>query len=673
MAGLSEVGSAALPALRFIGNSELDALSGVGAEQKPEPPAYLTQLAGYIAKCFQEAELHKTRFITPRLLDCQRRRKGEYSPEILEEIKRISPNASYHNMTKTKCKAGEAWLLDVMAPTGDKPWTLDPTPIPDLPDDVKTGIQEAAVLEYNMSHSPLGPGESPAVVDFADLRDIAMKLYDEAMKQLKEQAEERARRMERVIEDQLAEGRFMRVLHDFVYHLFTYPCAFVKGPVIKRRKQMAWRDGKIVVEEREYLSFSAPSPHDMFPAPNARDVNEGYLIEVLAFDVTELMPMREVEGWNADAIDRVLEDSGGHSGQTHTAFISGEAERAQMESRDTTTNSGLSPTGLRALDFWGPVQVKILREWGMPIPEDVSDVDYREIHAIMVGRHVVYAVENPDPIGRRPYSKSSFERVPNSFWGEGLPENMADCQDAYNACWRNLVDNLAFCSGPMAAGDVDAMPEGEDWTQVYPRRFFFYNGLRAANSTRKVIEFFQPDANASTLLAVADASEQKADDRVLIPRYTHGNDETSGAGETASGLSMLMTAASKGMKRVVAHVDEDVIRDLITRIYSWNMQYHPDESIKGDLHVVPRGVLATLIKEQTQLRRQEFLNNTNNPADLEIIGLQGRAQILRGIAQGLDLPVDKIVPTDEELLERQRASMQQQMMEPEPEPEPEAA
>jgi len=60
--------------------------------------------------------------------------------------------------------------------------------------------------------------------------------------------------------------------------------------------------------------------------------------------------------------------------------------------------------------------------------------------------------------------------------------------------------------------------------------------------------------------------------------------------------------------------------------------------------VVVRGSNALMIKEQMAMRRMEFANATNNPNDLMIMGIEGRRELLRGVAQAQDMEVDKIFP-----------------------------
>ena len=132
-----------------------------------------------------------------------------------------------------------------------------------------------------------------------------------------------------------------------------------------------------------------------------------------------------------------------------------------------------------------------------------------------------------------------------------------------------------------------------------------------------------------------------------IPSYVTGDLNVQGAGRTASGLSMLMGSAGKGIRQVVMHIDNDVIKPVIHRIFLYNMRYNDDESIKGDLAIVPKGAVNLAVKETVNIRRIEFLNATGNEIDSQILGKEGRAAILREVAKGLQMPVDDIIPSKE--------------------------
>ena len=638
---------------------EKEELGKIEAEKKATQPV-ITQLAGYIQHAFQAAQQHReTTGITQRIINSRRLKQGRYSAAKRTEIERTGGSTLFFNITEPKCESFDAWMSDVFSGSGERPWDLEPTPIPALSMDETINVQELTVQrfrELQMTGQPVNPEE---------VQQFASDLYDETLKLRVDDARERAARMAQKIEDQAVEGGFSDALVNFFTDLGDYPSAILKGPVFSPKKRLAWKDGKLEVEEEVIPTWYCVDPMKFYPGPNARTVHESYLCEIVDFDRGELANMRDVAGWDGESIQTVLGMGSAISNALDN--LPGEAQMAVMENRDTTFNGGLPDATIRAVEFWGNVQGAMLRQWGLDNGID-DDFRFYAVNCIMINNVVVRAVLNPDPLGKRPYYVSSFIKNKNSLWGmKSIPEKMEDCQDAVNGCQRNLMNNLAFAAGPQVSADLDATPPSHVPTmnQQYPLKVWTYHGSKTQKT--EPVRFFQPSSNAGELLEVSEFYKKEADDRTLIPRYVVGDQDMSGAGATASGLSMLMGASSRGIKRVIKNVDTDVMRPVITCMYVYNMIHLSDESLKGDAQVVPRGALAMLVREQTQLRRQEFLNMTNNPTDLEIIGIERRANLLREIAKGLDLPEEKIVPSEDELRQR----VQQSMTQPEKDPAPE--
>jgi hypothetical protein len=148
-------------------------------------------------------------------------------------------------------------------------------------------------------------------------------------------------------------------------------------------------------------------------------------------------------------------------------------------------------------------------------------------------------------------------------------------------------------------------------------------------------------------MAVYERFARLADDHSGIPAYVYGDLNVQGAGRTSSGLSMLMGAAGKGIRQVVMHIDGDVVKPIVQRQFIYNMRYDEDQSIKGDVEVVAKGAVNLAMKETTNVRRLEFLNATANPIDIEIMGKEGRAAVLREVAKSLQMPGDEVVPSQE--------------------------
>ena len=213
-----------------------------------------------------------------------------------------------------------------------------------------------------------------------------------------------------------------------------------------------------------------------------------------------------------------------------------------------------------------------------------------------------------------------------------------------NAAARALVNNMGISSGPQVEINVERIPPNEDITTLSPWKIW-QTINDPVGSSAPAIRFNQPESRASELMAVYEKFSRLADDHSGIPAYVYGDLNVQGAGRTSSGLSMLMGAAGKGIRQVVMHIDADVVKPIVERQFIYNMRYDEDESIKGDVEVVAKGSINLAVKETVNLRRIEFLNATANPIDAQIMGLEGRAVILREIAKGLQMPVEDVVPS----------------------------
>ena len=204
------------------------------------------------------------------------------------------------------------------------------------------------------------------------------------------------------------------------------------------------------------------------------------------------------------------------------------------------------------------------------------------------------------------------------------------------------------------------LPDGEDVTSMFPWKIWQTTSDRTGGG-QAAVRFFQPNMNAEALMSVYQYFSKQADEVTGIPNYVYGNTGGGGVGRTASGLSMLMDNAAKGIKAAIGSIDV-VVASLVERLYVHNMIYDADMSCKGDFKVVARGAMGLVAKEQLQVRRNEFLQATANPVDLQIIGPMGRSYLLREVAKSLQMDTDKLVPTTEQMEFRQDKERAAQMM-----------
>lgn len=616
-------------------------------------------LAKYVMDCWEDARTAK-QAVLPRLQRAQRARLGVYDPHKLAAIDEFGGSNEYARITANKCRVVEAWLRDVFLGQTAQPWTLNPTPKPDFPPEQLEQIKQQVAME--VAGQFITTGQMP---DANQVRTVIAALVDVSEERIRDEARKATQRMERKMQDQLVQGGFPTAMGDFLADLVTYPAAIMKGPVLRRRKQLTWKEaegGQLspTVEDAIAPEFERIDPFRAYPSAGSVSPQDGYFIEHLTYSYQDLYELIGAPGFNEDAIRAVLSECDHQNGLDWLGFVN--------EKEDDTPDA--TPRTLRrkvfnidCLEFHGPVRGKDLIEWGV---EGIDDPDASYESCVwLIANWVIKAQINYDPLGKRPYYKTSYEELPGDFWGFGIPDVLDDMQGIANAAVRSLVNNMAMASGPQVGVNVDRLAAGAEITRLKPWHVWQFEESEFG-STQKPIEFFQPNTNVRELLEVLEMAYRMADDFSLVPRYMAGSDKVGGAGRTASGLSMLMDAANKGLKGVVANVDLRVLSPMLDKLYAHNMIYEDDITIKGDAQVVARGAVSLMQLESLQLRRNEFLQVTANPIDSQIVGLPGRAEILREVAKGLDMDVSKIVPPREQLM----AAAQMQQMAPPPQGAP---
>lgn len=640
-------GLALIPVARA---SDLEAQAKKRSDELQNQPV-IQGLAGHVRSRWSTSKDAK-QDLEERMLQCVRQRDGKYDPDKLAEIQRQGGSQIYVQLTSVKCRAATSWLRDTLLGAGsDKPWSIEATPIPELPPEIMAGLQQEMA---NQLMQVMEQGGQPP--DDNQLRQIALDMKDTAMRAAKEEAEERIDRMELKMEDQLIEGGWTRAFNEFLDDLVTFPFAVLKGPIKRRRKVLKWQGNALEPTEVVRNEWERTDPFNLYWAPWASDIQDGYVIERHKMTKDDLQALIGVPGYSEDAIRTVLNgfEMGGLK-----EWLWSDTAQAEAEGKDATETVHTTDL-IDALQLWDSVQGKELLEWGMD-EKDIPDpaLNY-PCEVWLIGSTVIRAVLNYDPLGRKPYYLTSYERVPGSLAGKGVPDLCRDSQAMVNAAARALANNMGISSGPQVGVNISRLPPGEDITQMYPWKIWQFQNAEF-NDSSDPLRFFQPGSNANELMGVFEKFSARADEDTMIPRYMTG-ENTPGAGRTSSGLSMLISNAGKGIKQVMTNIDHNVITPAIERLYQDNLRYSEDPDLIGDVHAVAKGATALVIKESEAIRRNEFLALVlNSPVAQQIVGMDGAAELLREQAKNLSGNVDRIVPDRKQIstIQQQQQIIQQ--------------
>lgn len=609
-----------------------------------------SNLSNSIRKVFQHMRDHRdSSGVSDRYLSCLMAFNGEYSPAQLSAIREFGGSMAFARVTAVKCRALVALLEDLYL-GADRPWRVEPTPEPELPEDVGENIKKLVGAEV----ASMPPEQAP---DPVAIRARVESLYDAARTAAKRKADKAAEAAGNALDDDLVEGQFYKAFKDFLDTFSKFPVGILKGPFYQNRRRMVYRDGMPEVTEKVMQHFSAPSPFDVWFSPGVSAPQDGDIIERVRLARTDLERLRGAPAYDSEAIDAVL----GALPNGHVEWTSSiEQARADEEERESPV---MNTSGLYdVLEFHGWIDgpsaanEPLLRQFDLDEGRS-HHVTIRTLADVVIGAH-----PNPDPLERAIYNCASFEEVPGSVIGRGLPEVLADVQNLANAAMRALINNLGLASGPQVGINTASIAESEDGAEMYPWKRWVFTPDPAAPSAQPLI-FFQPQDNSQSMMAVFERAMTYADEVSAIPRYAAGGDKVGGAGRTAAGLAMLQGNVAKVIKHVAGNIDSGVMEPLLNQLYDLRLltQEADDPArMTGDVAIRALGVQHAAKQEADRMRAIEFLTLTANPIDIQIMGPEGRILMLSEVAEHLGFDHDQLST----MLTDRMKKMQAQGMDP---------
>jgi hypothetical protein len=615
---------------------------------QPQAPD-VSALSGFIKGQFEIFRNHRNTVNgwSERLLAALRTFNGQYDPQKLQDLKKFGGSEIYARLIAQKCRAASSLLRDVYLGE-DRPWAIRPAADPDIPPTILQNIDklmqaEAQQVAQNQQGQPPDP---------SDTAERKRALLESAKEAAKKKATEQARDSEDKIEGLLREGGFYHALAEFLVDLPIFPFACLKGPVVKVIPTVVWppNGGQPTVVQQPKLTWNRVSPFDLWFTPGVADIENANVIEKLRITRAELNDLLDLPGYNQDEIKAVLDEYG--RGGLYDNWDTTDAERAVLESRE---NPAWNRSGMISMmEFNGNVQGRVLQEYGLAVPDELRDYS---IQAWVVGSHVIKAHLSPSPRQRHPYFITSFEKVPGTPVGNGLTDLLSDLQEAANGTLRSLINNLSISSGPQVVVNDSRLSPEENGEDMYPWKRWHVRNDPVGNSNQPPIGFFQPQSNAQQLIQVFQEFVSIADDVSAIPKYV-GGQAGSGAGRTASGLAMLMGNASKILQTVSANIDRDVLELALMQLGDLIMLTDTSGLLTGEEKISVQGVNVAIQRETQRQRQIEFAQATQNPVDMKIIGLKGRASIIRSIAATIGMGSDVVPPED--VIEKMDQQQQQQ-------------
>jgi hypothetical protein len=581
-------------------------------------------------------------------------------------------------VTKTKVLAAYGQLIDVLFGANKFPLTIQETRVPEGIDEyahlnplkeqmgMNQNEQPTPGIEGNMDYVPgeapmsglnggLGfPGDGNDLAPgttFNDLNNDANlggleEEYAEAdltsgpapspeMPQIKP-AQIAARRLEKLILDQIEESNGSVELRSAIFEACLLGTGIIKGPFTYNKTLHKYSD---TGNGREYTPETVKVPKmefvsiwDFYPDPNARNMEEAeFVIQRHRLNRNQVLDLANRPFFNKQAIMDCVRMGAKYNKKSWETDI--DLEKSQYP--DIESNR------FEVLEYWGTIDAMSAREEGLELDESIDDMEEVQVNVWMIRDKIIRIVQNPFKPFRTPYQSFVYEKNPYTFFGIGVPENMDDAQQIMNGHARMAIDNLALAGNLVFDVDESALASNQTM-EVFPGKIF----KRQAGSPGQSIYGLKFPNTAVENMQMFDKFRQLADESTGLPSYSHGQTGVQSMTRTASGMSMLMGAASLNIKTVIKNIDDQLIKPLGEALFQWNMQfYEGDLPIHGDLEIKATGSSSLMKKEVRSQRLTMFLQTVQNPAIAPFVRM---SEVIKELAHSLDLDPAEILNTKDE-------------------------
>ena len=594
-------------------------------------------VVGFVQEKYSKAE--KARYSDEqRWIKSYQNYRGIYGPDV--QFTSTEKSRVFVKVTKTKVLAAYGQIVDVLFGSNKFPISINPTVLPEgISDTVNfesdPNIQNAVSKDssYMSDDTKLQPGET-----IIDLRERLGSLKSK-LSPVEDMLEDgpgttpskitfhpamvAAKKMEKKIHDQLEESNAKKQLRIAAFETALFGTGIMKGPFALDKEYPSWsEDGEYTPTIKTVPQTSSVSIWNFYPDPDANNMDEAeYVIERHKMSRSQIRALKRRPFFRSNAINTAIEIGESYSKEWWEQVM----EDADQETKSERFN---------VLEFWGYVDTEILEDHDIDIPKELQDQDQVSVNIWICNGQVLRLVMNPFTPAILPYYAVPFEVNPYSFFGIGIAENMDDTQTLMNGFMRMSVDNAALSGNLLIEIDETNLMPGQDLS-IYPGKVFRRQGGAPGQAI-----FGTKFPNVSNEnMQMFDKARVLADESTGFPSFAHGQTGVQGVGRTASGISMLMSAANGSIRTVVKNVDDYLLGPLGRAFFHFNMQFDYDDEIKGDLEVKAEGTESLMANEVRSQRLMQFLGVVQNPVLAPFAKMD---YIIREIAKSMDLDPDKL-------------------------------
>lgn len=476
----------------------------------------------------------------------------------------------FPNITGPFTDAAAARIADMLLPTDDRSWGLNPTPIPDMAGIVK-GKWPKEMLAGVASMYPGQPKQ--AQVHIAKATQEAVAILDAA----KEQSDKAQKR----IEDWHVECQWHAQVRMVIEDAARIGVGVLKGPVPVKKTIVMFKDGALQMISEIKPGSKWVDPWNFYPdAACGESLHNGsYTWEKDYLARKQLRELKGNTGYIDEQIDRCLTEG-----------------PLSVQEYKETPDPISDPNHKDKFEVWyfhGTAEKDDLEVAGCDC-EGVTD-PHMPAMVTMVNNRVIRASLNPLDTGDFPYDVMVWRRRSGHWTGIGVARQIRTPQRMVTAATRHLMDNAGIAAGPMLVFKQGVVYPADGVAGIGPRKVYYIaeDADEVADAT-KAIGVIKVDMLVDELTKIIDLGLRFAEDTTGLPMLLQG--QLGKAPDTVGGMQLLNNNASAVLRRLARLFDDRITEPHVRRYYHWLLQYGKDDE-KGDYCIDARGSSALVERD----------------------------------------------------------------------------
>ncbi len=587
--------------------------------------ALATTLAGERAKAIND----KRESVDTRLVDAARSYKGATDDAGRDSLAAqfSTPDVAsrvYHNITRQVTNDGASQLGDLLFPSDDKNYGLNPAPLAAPP------LALAAEPAVDGDGEPLLDGEGTALTN------------QQAHTRRVERTRQKGKRMFTKVDAALIDATYPQKGRRCILDAAMYGTGILKGP-IPNKKSERWAkrtDGKYSLKTSGELApgVKVVSPFDFYPDMSATEPDEwGYTWERAFLSPFQLQKAAKQKGFAEREVTRLL--------TVGPLSVGSMADEARESAREESYGKNLSTGRFELWERHGPLERKSLAAYGVEAPG--TDM-WLDCVVYMINDRVLQVSITPYERAATVYSVFNWDEDPLSVFGYGIPYLMSDPQHVYNTAWRMTLDNAGVSTMPQVVIDklqIKPADGGNDYSLKSGKVWERVGEVYSAERRDKPFELFHITQDIQQLFGIMDRSLQDAYELTGVTRVDKTQQMNDNAPVTLGATQIQQNNSSVSRRSQARRYDDQITATLIQRFYDYFMQFEDDDDIKAVLVVEPRGSTILLSKELQATNLMTFYQMTSGGQAEGVKELP----LLRAISSSMQHPEGQFISTDDEM------------------------